>query len=174
MKKIIIFALLSTPLFAADENNYAEAQSAAEAAAESAVSDEDAGVMVQDSDEDIKNIVEDYVKKDESLKGSFLVEDKISGKILKLKYLAVIESKNLNEESKKVKVQFNDPSSGKFRIVSFLLKGSNWGNIEIEKMELEPLVSAENKTDISKSGKKEIKTSVNSDKKSESKDKKSK
>ncbi len=130
MKKTLILLLLAAPLLAADEN-YEEPVVSENSAGE------ESGVMVQDSDDDIKSIVEDYIKKDESLKGAFFIEDKKSGKVLSLKYLAVLSVDNLSETEKKVKVQFADPSTGKFRNVFFFMKGSSWGNMDIEKIELE-------------------------------------
>lgn len=130
MKKAIIFLFLAAPLIAANENYENQVMTDDSSA-------QDGGVMVQDSDDDINSIVEDYIKKDESLKGSFFIKDKKNDKVLSLKYLSILLVEAISETEKKVKVQFTDISTGKFRNVFFFVRGSNWGNLDIEKIELE-------------------------------------
>ncbi len=98
--------------------------------------DDEEQPVVQESDEDLADFVTDYIKKDIQLKGSFLLEDKPTGKVLKLELLSV-EPKAAGAEggAKRVKATFKD-AAGKKLPVFFLLQSGAWGGLDIFRIEL--------------------------------------
>lgn len=134
MKEILIAAAMLLPIRAvAQGNDMGEPEPSV-----NEYSQEDgSGVMIQDSDEDIRNLVEDYIKKDIALKGAFFIEDKSSGKVLSLKFVAITKTNLPEDGDKTVTAQFHS-DGGKFYNLVFLLSGSNWGNMEIQKISIEP------------------------------------
>jgi len=98
--------------------------------------DEEEQPMIQESDEDLSDFVTDYVKKDIQLKGSFLIEERPSGKMLKLELVSVDSKASEGEGgAKKVKVTFKDPA-GKKVPVFFYLQSGPWGGLDIFRIEL--------------------------------------
>lgn len=134
MKKILIASAMLLPLWAMAQGNAGDEP---EPSVNEYSQEEGSGVMIQDSDEDIRNLVEDYIKKDIALKGAFFIEDKNSGKVLSLKFVAITKTNLPEDGDKTVTAQFSSEGS-KFYNLIFLLSGSNWGNMEIQKISLEP------------------------------------
>jgi len=96
--------------------------------------EENNGAMIQNSEEDLRGIVEDYIKKDIELKGGFFIEEKSSGKILRLKYIGITKTNFSEDEDKTVTAQF--ASDGKIYSLIFSLSGTNWGSMEIVKINI--------------------------------------
>lgn len=126
--------------YAADENGSGdEVYSSTQAYSEEG---EEAGqVMVQDSEEDVLNFVEDYIKKDIALKGSFLMEDAASKQLLKLKFLQ-LRKEVVQEETAKIAVaELKDSNSRQYE-AHFYVTGMNWGNLDISKIVLKKTAPA--------------------------------
>lgn len=119
---------------------------------------EDAGqVMVQDSEEDVLNFVEDYIKKDVALKGAFLFEDKDAKQLLKLKFSELKKTVTQEESAKIAVAEFKDPNSRVYE-ASFYVTGVNWGNLDISKIVLKKISPAKEpvkKSEPAKPAKKE-------------------
>jgi len=135
--KLLTAVLLFTAFnaaYAADENGsgediYASTQTFSDEG-------EEAGqVMVQDSEEDVLNFVEDYIKKDISLKGSFLIEDKAGKQVLRLKFLRLKKEVWTEEAARIAAAEFKDSDSRTYE-VQFHVTGINWGNLDINKLVL--------------------------------------
>lgn len=128
MKKVIFLSLCLTPFGAfAMDGEHIDGSVVSQENVE-----ENNGVMIQDSEEDIKNLVEDYIKKDIMLKGGFFIEERPSGKILRLKYLGITGISLPEDGDKIVTAQFI--GDGKLYSLNFFLSGSDWGNMEIFKI----------------------------------------
>lgn len=92
--------------------------------------------FIQESDEDIINFVDDFIKKDIQLKGSFLIEDVSANKILKLKFESISKTLITKEDGTKSVETFFKDSQGKKYTIIFHLIGVQWGGIDIFKIEL--------------------------------------
>lgn len=102
-------------------------------------SDEDDGQpVIQENDEDMAAFVMDYIRKDIQLKGAFLLEEKSSGKVLKLSLVSV-DQKPADAENgaKKIGVVFKD-AAGKKYSAAFHLQNGPWGGLDIFKIALKP------------------------------------
>ena len=98
--------------------------------------DEETQGYIQESEEDLSGFVQDYVKKDSSLKGAFLLEDPASGKVLKLALEAAPKKSadGLNN-TKVLEAVFKD-SAGKKYTVLFHIQSAGFGGIDIFRIEL--------------------------------------
>ena len=98
MKKILLAVIMLLPL-----NMFSQDDDMIDQAVSEEIQEEGTGIILQDSEEDIKNIVEDYIRKDVNLKGAFFIEEKASWKVLRLKYI-VITKANIKEGADKTVV----------------------------------------------------------------------
>lgn len=116
----LIDAALSTDTMKTDEAPY----------------EDDGQAYIQESDEDLAGFVQDYVKKDVILKGSFFLEGAAPGRVLKLN-LETVRKKSLAgpNNSKIVEAVFKD-AAGKKHTVLFHLQSAGFGGIDIFKIEL--------------------------------------
>ncbi|MBI4655624.1 MAG: hypothetical protein HY746_02630 [Elusimicrobia bacterium] len=109
-----------------------------------------AGFMIQESDEDIISVVEDFIRKDVQLKGSFLIEDKSQNKILKLEFESIEKTvKTLEDGARVVKTVFNDASGGKTKVF-FYLSRAQWGGIDIFQIELKKEAKKQKSKEVKK------------------------
>jgi len=100
--------------------------------------EEEDQTVIQENDEDLAAFVTDYIRKDTQLKGAFFVEDKASGKTLKLSLVSVAQKAADGEGGVKlVKAVFKDAAGNKFSAV-FTLQNGPWGGLDIFKIDLKP------------------------------------
>lgn len=92
--------------------------------------------LIQESDEDLAAFVTDYIRKDVQLKGAFLIEDKATGKVLRLELLSV-ERKAAGGDngSRAVRAGFKDAAGKKYSALFWVQLGP-WGGLDIHKIEL--------------------------------------
>jgi hypothetical protein len=115
-----------------------EAEATGEAAfSTDTVKNEDGGELdegqayIQESDEDLTDFVQDYIKKDTILKGAFFLEEAGSGKIFKLSLESVTKkTSNGPNNSKIVETVFRD-TTGKKHAVLFQIQSAGFGGIDI-------------------------------------------
>lgn len=101
-----------------------------------AAEDEDARAEIQESDEDLVGYVEDYIKKDIILKGSFLLEDVPAKKVLKLAVDSVSRTvENGPDNTKIVPAVFRTADGRKYN-VRFHLRGAGFSGVDIFKIGL--------------------------------------
>jgi len=91
--------------------------------------------LVQESDEDLAAFVTDYIRKDVQLKGAFLIEDKASGKILRLELVSVDRKAAGENGSRAVRAGFKDAAGKKYSALFWVQLGP-WGGLDIHKIEL--------------------------------------
>ncbi len=91
--------------------------------------------LVQESDEDLAAFVTDYIRKDVQLKGAFLIEDKASGKILRLELVSVDRKAAGDNGSRAVRAGFKDAAGKKYTALFWVQLGP-WGGLDIHKIEL--------------------------------------
>lgn len=91
--------------------------------------------LVQESDEDLAAFVTDYIRKDVQLKGAFLIEDKASGKILRLELVSVDRKAAGENGSRAVRAGFRDAAGKKYSAL-FRVQLGPWGGLDIHKIEL--------------------------------------
>jgi hypothetical protein len=92
--------------------------------------------LVQESDEDLAAFVTDYIRKDVQLKGAFLIEDKATGKVLRLELLSVDrKAAGGDNGSRAVKAGFKDAAGKKYSALFWVQLGP-WGGLDIHKIEL--------------------------------------
>ncbi|OGS08734.1 MAG: hypothetical protein A2270_04060 [Elusimicrobia bacterium RIFOXYA12_FULL_51_18] len=104
--------------------------------ADYAPEDEEAQGYIQESEEDLSGFVQDYVKKDTSLKGAFLLDAPASGKILKLVMeTAPKKSADGPNNTKVLEAVFKD-SVGKKYTVLFHIQSAGFGGIDIFRIAL--------------------------------------
>lgn len=132
-----LFACLCCPAQAGadyDEDGLTEAAISTDTARNG--DEEEEQPLIQENDEDLADLVTDYIKKDIQLKGAFFIEDKATKKILKLE-LAGVEKKTSDAEggAKKLAATLKDAAGKKFTIVFYLHNGP-WGGLDIFKLEL--------------------------------------
>ncbi|MHB0994921.1 MAG: hypothetical protein ACYC2I_00985 [Elusimicrobiales bacterium] len=135
----LIFALLplalALPASAAYED---DGLSEAAVSTETAKNGEDEGALpvIQETGEDLAAFVTDYIRKDIQLKGSFLLESKPDGKVLKLELVSV-EARAAGGENgeKMVPVVFKD-AAGKKYPAFFHIQNGPWGGLDIFRIEL--------------------------------------
>jgi len=141
MKYLVITALAAVLLWpraaaAYEEEGLSEAAVSSDTA--NGPDDEEDQTLIQENDEDLSDFVTDYIRRDIQLKGSFLVEDKDSGKVLKLQLVSVegaVSNDDTEAGAKKVTAIFKDTAGKKFQ-VAFSLQNGPWGGLDIFKMEL--------------------------------------
>lgn len=141
---ILFFALMLNISYAADEDLMDEDIYTSTQTYENN-NGEESQIISSESEEDLAGFVEDYIKKDISLKGAFFIEDKKSKKILKLTY-SKIKKTDLASDVKKVTAEFKDNS--KIYEIDFYVSGL-WGNLDITKIVLKseiPIQSKREKT----------------------------
>jgi hypothetical protein len=103
--------------------------------ADEAAEIEEAQADIQESDEDLAGFVQDYIKKDTTLKGAFFLEETGSGKTLKLNLDTVLKKTTPGpDNSKIVEAVFKD-AAGKKRAILFRLQSAGFGGIDILKIE---------------------------------------
>jgi hypothetical protein len=91
--------------------------------------------LVQESDEDLAAFVTDYIRKDVQLKGAFLIEDKATGKILRLELVSVDRKAAGDNGSRAVRAGFKDAGGKKYSALFWVQLGP-WGGLDIYKIEL--------------------------------------
>lgn len=92
-------------------------------------------IYIQESDEDLADFVQDYIKKDTILKGAFFLEEGASGRILKLNLETVLKrSSGGPNNSKIVEAVFKDPAGKKYPVL-FRIQSAGFGGIDIFKIE---------------------------------------
>lgn len=92
--------------------------------------------LIQESDEDLAAFVTDYIRKDAQLKGAFLIEDKPSGKVLRLELVSVDrKAAGGDNSSRAVKAVFKDAAGKKYPALFWVQLGP-WGGLDIYKIEL--------------------------------------
>jgi hypothetical protein len=102
--------------------------------------DEDDQTMIQENDEDLADFVTDYIRRDIQLKSFFFVEDRSSGKVLKLQLVSVEKAVSVDASeagAKIVTAVFKDAAGKKFQ-VAFHLQNGPWGGLDIFKLDLKP------------------------------------
>lgn len=139
---LLLAAALAAPALAGyDEEGLSEAPVADTGTAKTAPADGDAGEaqpFVQETDEDLADLVMDYVRRDTALKGSFLIEDKAAKKVMKLTLVALDTAAKDGEEGEKtVASVFRDEAGRKYAVV-FHLQSGPWGGLDIFRLELKP------------------------------------
>jgi len=98
--------------------------------------DEAAQPYIQESDEDLAAFIQDYVKKDTTLKGAFFMEDPATHKVLKLSLETALKKSVAGPDNTKVmEAVFKDPG-GKKHSVLFHIQSAGFGGIDIFKIEL--------------------------------------
>lgn len=137
--KLLILALFSLALAlpaaaAYEDDGLSEAAVSTETAKNG--EDEEAQPVIQENDEDLAAFVTDYIRKDIQLKGSFLLESKPDGKILKLELVSV-EARAAGGENgvKLLPVVFKD-AAGKKYPAFFHIQNGPWGGLDIFRIEL--------------------------------------
>ena len=144
MKYLLIAALASAcagrAAAAYDEEGLSEAAISTDAVKNG--DEDEAQPFVQENDEDLAAFVTDYIRRDTSLKGAFLLEDAASGKILKLHLVSVdrkAQTGSLAERT--VTVVMGDAAGKKFTIV-FHLQIGPWGGLDIFRLEIKKIEPA--------------------------------
>ncbi|MGD9642842.1 MAG: hypothetical protein AB7V08_08890 [Elusimicrobiales bacterium] len=137
--KIALYALLAAglacPLAAAfEEEGLPETLVSTDTARNA--EEEEEQPLIQESDEDLAAFVTDYIRKDVQLKGAFLIEDKATGKVLRLELLSV-ERKAAGGDngSRAVRAGFKDAAGKKYSALFWVQLGP-WGGLDIHKIEL--------------------------------------
>ncbi|MFH1620071.1 MAG: hypothetical protein ABIG11_09255 [bacterium] len=97
-------------------------------------------VMLQESDEDLLALAEDYIRKDIQLKGAFFLENPQDGKILRLGFEG-IDKKSVLKNSRRIRAFFKS-DAGKRCEVEFVLEGAQWGSLDIYRIELKKIDGA--------------------------------
>ena len=97
---------------------------------------EDEQPVIQESDEDLAAFVTDYLDKDIALKGAFLLEDKATGKVLRLRLVSV-DGKIAPGAAGgwMVTAYFKDAADKRFTVL-FRVRDGSWGGLDIFKIEL--------------------------------------
>lgn len=98
--------------------------------------DEATQAYIQESDEDLSGFIQDYVKKDTTLKGAFFLEDPAGRKVLKL-FLDTAPKKSAAgpDNTKIMEAVFKDPAEKKYSVL-FHIQSAGFGGIDIFKIEL--------------------------------------
>lgn len=91
-------------------------------------------VVMQETEDDIRAIVEDYIRRDIQLKGAFFLEDPRSGRVLKLNFDRV-ETKGGSEKNRTVRTAFKDVAGAVYD-VDFQLEGAQWGGLDVMRIVL--------------------------------------
>ena len=98
--------------------------------------DEAAQPYIQESDEDLAGFIQDYVKKDTALKGSFFIEDPAARKVLKLSLATAPKKSSAGPDNTKVMEAVFKDTAGKRYSVLFHIQSAGFGGIDIFKIEL--------------------------------------
>jgi len=94
--------------------------------------------LIQESDEDLAAFVTDYIRKDVQLKGTFLIEAKPTGKVLRLELVSVDrKAAGGDNSSRAVRAAFKDAAGNKYSALFWVQLGP-WGGLDIHKIELGP------------------------------------
>ena len=101
-----------------------------------ASADEDAQASIQESDEDLAGFLQDYIGKDTALKGAFFIEDRGSGKILKLTLGSVVKKSSEGPDNSRIMEAVFKGPGGKQYSVLFYIQSAGFGGIDIFKIEL--------------------------------------
>lgn len=101
-----------------------------------AADEEDAQAEIQESDEDMVGYVEDYIKKDIILKGSFLLEDVSAKKVLRLSVDSVSRTVENGPDNSKVVMAVFKAADGKRYSVRFHLHSAGFSEVDIFRIEL--------------------------------------
>lgn len=92
--------------------------------------------FIQENDEDLAAFVMDYIRRDMTLKGAFLIEDAAEKKIMKLQLVSVEQkAKTSAGAARTVSAAFRDAADKKYIIV-FHLQIGPWGGLDIFKLDL--------------------------------------
>ncbi|PKM98458.1 MAG: hypothetical protein CVU79_03125 [Elusimicrobia bacterium HGW-Elusimicrobia-3] len=100
--------------------------------------EEEEQALIQESDEDLAAFVADYIRKDVRLKGAFLIENKATGKVLRLELLSVDrKAAGGDNGSRAVRATFKDAAGNKYSALFWVQLGP-WGGLDIHRIELGP------------------------------------
>ena len=140
MNKALIICALTLPAYgqtaAMNNDDMAEVELSTEISkTEYSAEEEETVAEIQESDEDLAGFVQDYVRKDSSLKGAFLMEEPGGGKLLKLSLDSVAKTSAAGpDNSKIIEAAFKSPDGRKHRLL-FHLRSAGFGGIDIYKIE---------------------------------------
>jgi hypothetical protein len=85
-----------------------------------------------------ETLVSDYIRKDVRLKGAFLIENKATGKVLRLELLSVDrKAAGGDNGSRAVRATFKDAAGNKYSALFWVQLGP-WGGLDIHRIELGP------------------------------------
>ncbi|HNW45123.1 MAG TPA: hypothetical protein PKI19_11505 [Elusimicrobiales bacterium] len=135
MAAALALACGGAPALAAyDEEGLSEAVISTEAARNG--DEEDDAPFVQESDEDLADFVQDYIRRDTALKGAFLIEDAADRKILKLHLVSLDRKAQPAAETAKTVTAVMRDAAGKTFSVVFYVQVGPWDGLDIFKLEL--------------------------------------
>jgi len=134
----LVLALAAAPRVRAmqDDDLLDPALSTDTVKAEDAADEDDAQAEIQESDEDLAGFIQDYVRKDVALKGSFFLEDPASGRVLKLALASAPKRSSDGPDNSKVLEAVFNAAGGKKYTVLFHLRNAGFGGIDVFRIAL--------------------------------------
>lgn len=98
--------------------------------------DEETLGVIQESDEDLAAFVQDYISKDSALKGAFFIEERGSGKVLKLSLDTLLRKTSEGPDNSRIVEGVFKAAGGKKCSVLFYIQSAGFGGLDIFKVEL--------------------------------------
>ena len=145
MKTLLIACILSAlpcaRAAALVDDDLLDTEISTETAADYAA-EEEGQASIQESDEDLAGFVQDYIGKDIALKGAFLLEDTVSGKVLKLSLESAPRRSEAGPAGSRVMEAVFKAAGGRKYSVLFYLQSAGFGGIDIFRIELKKEAAA--------------------------------
>ncbi|HOW89160.1 MAG TPA: hypothetical protein PL037_02675 [Elusimicrobiales bacterium] len=145
MKTLLIVCILSAlpcaRAAALVDDDLLDTEISTETAADYAA-EEEGQASIQESDEDLAGFVQDYIGKDIALKGAFLLEDTVSGKVLKLSLESAPRRSEAGPAGSRVMEAVFKAAGGRKYSVLFYLQSAGFGGIDIFRIELKKEAAA--------------------------------
>lgn len=145
MKTLLIACILSAlpcaRAAALVDDDLLDTEISTETAADYAA-EEEGQASIQESDEDLAGFVQDYIGKDISLKGAFLIEDPGSGRLLKLSLESAPRRSEAGPAGSRVMEAVFKAAGGRKYSVLFYLQSAGFGGIDIFRIELKKEAAA--------------------------------